>query len=69
MIRSERLTLGEPCAPYTLTKYSNVDGQPQKTEMEVYGRKIPLLEIRKRLLKRHEEYMHLHTNEQCQGLR
>jgi hypothetical protein len=49
MIQSERLTLGEPCAPHTLTKYSIVDGQLQKTEMEVYGRKIPLLEIRKQV--------------------
>ena len=45
-----------------------MDGQLQKTEMEVYGRKIPLLAIRKRLLKRHEEYMNLHTNEQLQEM-
>ena len=68
MIQSQRLTLGEPCAPYTLTKYSVVNGQLQKTEMEVYGIKIPLLEIRKKLLKRHEEYMHLHTDKQLQEM-
>ena len=45
MIKSGRLTLGEPCAPYKVTKYTIVDGEVKKTEMKVDGRKIPLLDI------------------------
>ena len=31
MIKSGRLTLGEPCASYKLTKYTIVDGEVKKT--------------------------------------
>lgn len=62
MIRSGELTLGEPCAPHTLTKYKVVDGGVEKSEYVVYGGKVPLVYIRKKLLQKHEGYMRLHTN-------
>ena len=68
MIKSGRLTLGEPCAPYKLTKYTIVDGEVKKTEMKVDGRKIPLLDIRQKLLNKHEKYMQLHTDSELQHM-
>ena len=50
MIESGELTLGEPCYPHTIKKYRVKDGEIQATETVVYGRKIPLLQIRKKLL-------------------
>lgn len=68
MIRSGELTLGEPCAPYTLTRYRVVDGRVEKSECVVYGRKVPLVYIRKKLLQKHEGYMRLHTNLELQNM-
>ena len=49
------LTLGEPCCPFNVAK---VDGSLTRVSSEVYERKIPLLKLRKRLLK-NIEYMRL----------
>ena len=68
MIESGELTLGEPCAPCTITKYAVVDGKIQKSECEVHGRKIPLIYIRKKLLQKHETYMRLHTDEELENM-
>lgn len=57
MIQSGRLTLGEPCAPYKLTKYAIVDGEIRKTEMNIHGRKIPLLDIRQKLFNTDLQHM------------
>ena len=64
MIESGQLTLGEPCSPYKLTRYTVVHGEIKQTEVEVYGRKISLYTIRKALLLKQEKYMRLHTDEQ-----
>lgn len=56
MIQSGRLTHGEPCAPYKLTKYAIVDGEIRKTETNIHGRKIPLLDIRQKLFNTHKKY-------------
>ena len=54
LIDTGECNLGEPCAPYILTKSSvNEEGQIVTDTTEVYGRKISLVEIRKSLLKRH----------------
>ena len=42
MIESGKLTIGEPCAPYTLTRCAVVEGKVQQTQVQVYGRKFPL---------------------------
>ena len=67
-IRSGELTLGEPCAPYTLTKYTVVSGEIQKSELELYGRKVPLIDIRRKLLQKHEIYMRLHTDAELDNM-
>ena len=39
-------------------------GELEYSQTVVYGRKIPLIEIRKKLLKKHECLMHVHSDEQ-----
>ncbi len=68
MLRNGQLTLGEPCHPQTITKMLIMDGEVKKTENVVYGRKIPLMEIRKKLLAKHEDLMHLHSDEEIDKL-
>ena len=59
MITSGRFTLGEPCAPYTITKYKMINGVLTPREIQIHGRKVPLVEIRQRLLERQLKYMRL----------
>ena len=47
MIESGRFTLGEPCAPYKLTKYVPLNGVLSPQEVMVMARKLPLIDIRK----------------------
>ncbi len=68
LIESGELTLGEPCHPQKLTRYTVKDGELQQSETTVYGRKIPLLEVRKRLLQKHESLMHLHSDQEIANL-
>ncbi len=65
LIDTGELYLGEPCAPYILTKSRvSEEGQLVTDTTEVYGSRIELVEIRKSLLKRHENnYMHLQSDE------
>ena len=65
MIESGELTLGEPCAPYTVMKYAIINGEVQQSEIGVYGRKVSLLHIRKKL---HEKLMWLHTDTQIDSM-
>ena len=62
MIESGELSLGEPCTPYTLTKYITREGIVSTAEVPVYSRKFSLLSLRKKLLKTHEKYMRLPTD-------
>lgn len=41
----------------------------QRTETEVHGRKIPLLDLREKLLRKLEPFMHLRTDEEISSLR
>ena len=68
MIALGELTLGEPCAPHTITKYAIVEGKIHKSEIEVYGRKVSLLYIRKKLLTKHKKFMRLHTDAQINSM-
>ena len=56
MIESGLLLIGEPCSPYTVTKYIS-KRSITKEYSEVSGRKIPLQELRQRLLKKQEQFM------------
>ena len=68
MINTGKLSLGEPCFPHTLTKFSVHDGQLRQNDSVIYGRKIPLLELRNKLLQKHIKCMHLHTDEELNTL-
>lgn len=62
LIESGELTIGEPCSPYTLLKSCvTLDGNIEIKERNICGRKIPLSDIRKSLLTKHESYMRLNT--------
>ena len=62
MIECGELSLGEPCTPYTLTKYVTKEGIVSPVEVQVHGRKFALLSLRNKLLKAHEKYMWLSTD-------
>jgi len=66
LVASGEILLGQPCAPYTLTRCFIKDGKLQQEEVVVYGRKIPLLSVRQKLLISQEKFMRLETNEQLQ---
>lgn len=60
LINSGVLSIGEPCSPYTLKKTTIAnDGTIQVKNVTLCGRKIPLLELRQRLLQQHQQYMRL----------
>lgn len=69
MIESGELTLGEPCYPQKLKKYVVKDGELQQKETVVYGKKISLLDIRKKLLEKHESTMHLHSDQEIEDMK
>ena len=60
--------MGESCSPYTIVKSSVHDGKLENVTLKVYGRKIPLLEIRKRILKKHEKFMYLYSDKQIDSM-
>ena len=69
MVESGALTLGETCAPYTLVRYvTNSDGSVISKEVKVHGRKVPLQQLRQKLLQQQEKYMHLLSNEEVEGM-
>ena len=69
LIASGELSIGEPCAPYKLMKsIVTSEGDIQMKSVEICGRKIPLVELRSRLLKKQEIYMHLSTNTDIQNM-
>ena len=46
----------------------STDGNIIEKRVQIYGRKIPLLEIRERLMKQHQRYMRLTTDEDLEAL-
>ena len=59
LLESGAISVGEPCAPVTLSRYR----KGVEVETIVTGRKFPLLEIRKKFLQKHEALMRLHTDD------
>lgn len=45
MVESGELSLGVPCAPYKLVRYTPKQGQLDREEITITGRKFPLLEV------------------------
>ena len=68
MIQSGKLTIGETCAPYKLTRFIVKNGVVESMEVTVFGRKIPLAELRLRLLRKQKQYMRLFTGTELQAL-
>ena len=69
LILSGELNIGEPCAPFHLTKsVVTEDGNIEVMSVEICGRKIPLTNLREALLKKHEKYMHMFSNAEIQNM-
>lgn len=68
LVEAGVLALGQPCVPYNMVQFSTKDGELHKTQVSVVGRKFPLLEIRKELLAKHEQYMRLATDTDIQSM-
>ena len=63
LIDSGELILGEPCSPYTITRYSTKEEKTTANEITVCGQKVPLATLRDKLLKKHMKYMRLLDNQ------
>ena len=60
MIADGRLKIGEPCTPYTMTRFkTSTGGRLFEKAITISGRKFSLLEIRAEMLVQHQQYMHL----------
>ena len=64
MVETKELSLGVPCAPFTLNHYVITNGQLERKKVVVTGHKFPLRELSKKLLTSHEKYMRLNTDEE-----
>ena len=64
MIDRGELHLGIPCSPNTVTRTTVKEGQIIQEETQVYGRKIPLLQLRQKILENQSEFMRLESDEQ-----
>ena len=53
-IASNRFNIGEECCSTLIYKYSLTNGDIDRKEVQVYGRKIPMLELRRYLLDQHK---------------
>jgi hypothetical protein len=61
MIENGVLLIGEPCSPYTVTRYISKSGNIAKEKVDISGRKVSLKDLRQRLLKKQEQFMRLQT--------
>ena len=66
LIASGELLLGDPCSAFTVTRTIVDNGSVKQVDVEVSGRKIPLLSLRQKVLECHEEFMRLSSDEQLQ---
>ena len=57
MVTSGRFSLGEECTPYRITKYSMKDGRFTLHDALVHARKVPLQQLRQKLLDKHQKFM------------
>ena len=68
MFEDGKLSLGVPCAPFSLTQYSIANGELEKSQIVVTGCKFPLTELRTKFLANHERYMRLNTDEEIDAM-
>ena len=50
LIDDGEIYLGRPCVPYNMVRYATKDGELEKRELTIVGRKFPLLQVRQDLL-------------------
>ena len=64
-IDSGEICIGKEICPTSYSRYTAHEGEIRQDNIQVNARKIPLIEIRKKLLDKHEELglMRLHSNE------
>ena len=68
LIDSGELSLGEPCTPFTVKKSIAIStGEIEIKSIEIYGRKIPLIELRKYLLEKQEKFMCINMPQSSNG--
>ena len=68
LIACGKLSIGEPCSPYTVTKsVVTAEGEVITKEVEIVGRKLSL-EVRQKLLHQHSNYMRLMTDQEIKEL-
>lgn len=60
--------LGVPCSPYTITRYRNDKSIIIPEQRTIEGRKIPLHDVKAKLLKKQEKYMHLYNDARIDGM-
>ena len=48
LVLSGQIHIGEPCAPYAITRYMSIKGRVEMKEIKITGRKIPLEYLRKK---------------------
>ena len=69
MLATGKLSLGEPCSPYMIHKTKvTEEGEIKTDEVQIVGRKLSMLDIRKKLLHRQNKYMWLMTDEEIENL-
>ena len=68
LVETGEISLGRPCVPFNMVRFMTKDGELEKKELTIVGRKFPLLEIRKDLLCKHEKYMRLTTDGEIEGM-
>ncbi len=61
-------SIGEQCSPKQLTMVKAENSRVITKEVTVSSRKIPLTEVREKLLRKHEKWMRLMTNEQIDAM-
>lgn len=68
MISSGRFTLGEECSPYKITKYVPINSRLTPQEIFVHARKVPLNQLRQKLLQKQLKYMRLTPTSAIQSM-
>lgn len=68
MVQSGKISLGQPCIPYKMVKFNTKEGSVERLELNITGRKFPLMELRQQLLAKHEQYMRLNTDSEFDGM-
>lgn len=69
MISSGRFVLGEECAPFRITKYRPVNGKMTPQDIYVHAIKVPLKQLRQRLLNKQLKYMRLTPETEINAMR